>query len=268
MPGVAARTPAISPRRTGRAVHADSCDITPDTACRFITGRFGVVAIARRAARMCLTAERSVTRSVVIGNDHWHRRTDMTMARSSILRSRSPGARGVCGHCGVLATSGVVRRLTRRARPQRRCRRIAEDPGDRLPRREPARLAAGALDDLAAAVWVQGYDAAWLGGDWRTLGRRLAADVALLSPELEVWLAGRRAVLTHLRAMMRGARVHEYNATDLKGLSSGPVGIISYRWQLDWTRARRRRQSLGRDLLVLRSAAGEWQLLRRLPLRS
>lgn len=114
---------------------------------------------------------------------------------------------------------------------------------------------------------MQRFDAAWLGGDWRTLERRLAADVALLSPDLEVWLAGRRAVLTHLRAAMRGAQVHEYNATDLRGLCSGPLGVISYRWQLDWSRARRRRQSSGRALLVLRAAAGEWQLLRRMPLR-
>lgn len=114
---------------------------------------------------------------------------------------------------------------------------------------------------------MQRYDAAWLGCDWRSLEDQLATDVALLSPELKVWLAGRRAVLTHLRAAMRGRQVHEYNATDLRGRSCGALGIISFRWQLDWSFGHERRQSSGRDLLVLRTSAGGWQLLRRLPLR-
>jgi len=136
-----------------------------------------------------------------------------------------------------------------------------------VPRGEPPDPVPGALDDLAAAVWLQAYDAAWLGCDWTALERQLAADVALLSPELRVWLAGRRAVLAHVRAMMRGAQVHEYNATDLTGRSMGAIGIISYRWQLDWTFEHKRRQNSGRDVLVLRAAPGGWQLLRRLPLQ-
>jgi Domain of unknown function (DUF4440) len=140
-------------------------------------------------------------------------------------------------------------------------------PREPAPRSAPAGFVPGALDDLAAAVWVQGYAAAWLGCDWRTLERRLAADIALLSPDLKVWLAGRRAVLTHLRATMRGSEVHEYNATDLRGRSCGVIGIISYGWQLDWTFQHRRRQSSGRALLVLRATPYGWQLVRCLPLR-
>jgi len=135
------------------------------------------------------------------------------------------------------------------------------------PRSEPAGFVPGVLDDLAAAVWVQGYAAAWLGCDWRRLARRLAGDVALLSPDLKISLAGRRAVLTHLRATMRGAQIHEYNATDLRGRSSGAIAIISYGWQLDWTFRRERRQTSGRDILVLRATPSGWQLVRRLPLR-
>lgn len=130
--------------------------------------------------------------------------------------------------------------------------------------------APGELDDLAAAVWLQAHDAAWLGRDWTALEQQLAPDVALLSPELRVWLAGRRAVLAHLRAMMQGAWVHEYNATDLRGRSSGAIGIVSYGWQLDWTFDHRRRQNSGRELLVLRAApaCGGWQVLRRMPLQT
>lgn len=132
----------------------------------------------------------------------------------------------------------------------------------------PAATAAHRLDDLAAAVWLQAYDAAWLGSDWPQLERRLAPDVALLSPDRRVWVAGRRAVLVHLRALLRGAQVHEYNATGLRGRSSGNIGIISHRWQIDWTRAHKRGQSTGHDVLVLRAAPGGWQLLRRLPVAS
>jgi Domain of unknown function (DUF4440) len=126
----------------------------------------------------------------------------------------------------------------------------------------------GVLDDLAAAVWVQVYDAAWLGRNWRQLQRHLAADVALLSPGRRVAVVGRRAVLAQMRATLRDAQVHEYNATDLKGRSSGGIGIISYRWQLDWTVGDRRQQLSGRDVLVLRAAATGWQLLRRVPVET
>lgn len=181
------------------------------------------------------------------------------------------GTRRVCACCDVSAArAGVSQRLARRARPQRRCREIGRAAAagrERTRCDQPAAgFVPGLLDDLSAAVWLQGYDAAWLGCDWPALERRLAADVALLSPGLKVRLAGRRAVLTHLRARMRGAQVHEYSATDLRGRSAGAIGIISYGWQLDCTVGHQRRRISGRDLLVLRATPGGWQLLRRLPL--
>jgi ketosteroid isomerase-like protein len=124
------------------------------------------------------------------------------------------------------------------------------------------------LDDLAAAVWVQAYDAAWLGRDWTTLERCLAPDIALMSPAFTTAIVGRDAVLAHLRAMMCGVQIHEYNATDLKGHSSGAVGVITYRWQLDWTVDRARRPLSGRDILVLRAASESWQLMWRVQVRA
>jgi Domain of unknown function (DUF4440) len=126
----------------------------------------------------------------------------------------------------------------------------------------------GDLDDLAAAVWVRAFDAAWLGRDWTTLEGRLAPDIALMSPAFMTDIVGRDAVLAHLRAMMCGVQIHEYNATDLKGHSSGPVGIITYRWQLDWTVDHKRRPVSGRDILVLRAVNGSWQLMWRVQLRA
>jgi ketosteroid isomerase-like protein len=148
----------------------------------------------------------------------------------------------------------------------------SEDCGGELVRRtsvselvpvsKAARTAGSAtLDDLAAAVWVQAYDAAWLGRDWRALERCFAPDVVLTSPAFTSSIAGREAVLAHMRAMMSGVRVHEYNATDLKGHSSGAVGVITYRWQLDWTAERERRAISGRDILMLRASADDWQLV-------
>jgi ketosteroid isomerase-like protein len=129
-----------------------------------------------------------------------------------------------------------------------------------------AQPVAGVLDDLAAARWIQSYDAAWLGRDWSRLERYLAADVALLTAAPAVSIAGRRAVLEHLRSRLWGVEVHEYNTTDLRGRAAGDIGIISYRWQLEWTIGHRRQQLAGRDVLVLRATAAGWQLLRRLPL--
>ena len=77
-----------------------------------------------------------------------------------------------------------------------------------------------------------------------------------------------RLVLAHLRAAMCGAAVHEYNATDLRGHASGATGVISYRWQLDWTVEGERRASSARDILVLRAELPGWQLVWRAQVRS
>ncbi len=132
----------------------------------------------------------------------------------------------------------------------------------------PHGLRRNGLDDLAAAVWVQAFDAAWLGQDWSTLERYFAPEVAVLLADFTTTVAGRAAVLNHFRAMMSAAQVHEYNATDLTGYSSGDTGFVCYRWQLDWTVDGKRRPSSGRDILVLRSMEEGWQLAWRAQVRS
>src|SRR5579862_6923655 len=91
----------------------------------------------------------------------------------------------------------------------------------------------GVLDDLAAAVWVQAYDAAWLRQHWRALEQCFAPDVVMMLAGSTNAVTGRAAVLAHIREMMTGSVVHEYNATELKGHASGATGVITYRWQLD-----------------------------------
>lgn len=124
------------------------------------------------------------------------------------------------------------------------------------------------LDDLGAAVWVQAYDAAWLGQEWTQLARRLDPDVNFVSHGFSSLLVGRAAVIANLRETMSRARVHEYNATDLTGYCSGHVGVIHYRWQLDWTVEDERCAITGRDVLVLRAVHGEWLLVWRAQIRA
>ena len=117
------------------------------------------------------------------------------------------------------------------------------------------------LDDLAAARWVQAYDAAWLGQDWESLASRLAPNVEFVVPSLAGMLMGSPAVLASLRDAMSRMVIHEYNATDLTGYDHGPVGIIMYRWQLDCTANHQRVKSTGRDVLVLRAVGDRWLLV-------
>jgi ketosteroid isomerase-like protein len=126
----------------------------------------------------------------------------------------------------------------------------------------------GILDDLAAAVWVQAYDAAWLGKDWATLEKLFAPDAAVVLPGFSATVLGPAPILDNLREIFGGAQIHEYNATDLKGHSSGPVGVIHYRWQLDWTVDEKRRAISGRDILVLRSMPEGWLLVWRAQIRA
>ena len=124
------------------------------------------------------------------------------------------------------------------------------------------------LDDLAAALWVQDYDAAWLGQDWERLQQRLAPDVQFVASDFSTTVVGRSAVLANIQEVMRDATIHEYNATDLTGYDSGPVGVIRYRWQLDCTIQHERRQTMGHDVLVLRAAKDYWELTWRAQFRA
>jgi uncharacterized protein DUF4440 len=139
-------------------------------------------------------------------------------------------------------------------------------PNSRSPDVHAAREP-GVLDDFAAAIWVQAYDAAWLGQNWMALEKCFAADAAMITGSANP-VTGREAVVAYIRKMMTGAVVHEYNATDLKGHASGATGVITYRWQLDWTVGGQRRATSGRDILVLRSVRESWQLVWRAQVRS
>ncbi len=136
-------------------------------------------------------------------------------------------------------------------------REFGDTPDSRSPQKQPIPVF---LDDVQAAVWVRVYDAAWLGRKWDILEALFTSDITLVSTELVQPLVGRTAVLDHLRDTMSRAHVHEYNTTDLKGYTSGSVGIITYRWQLDWSADGERRSGSGRDILVLQPASGDWQL--------
>jgi Domain of unknown function (DUF4440) len=116
------------------------------------------------------------------------------------------------------------------------------------------------LNDSTGAAWVQAYNVAWLGRRWSGLEKMLAPDITLMSTNFAQAIVGREAVLNYLRALMQRTYVHEYAVADLKGYTSGSVGIITYRWQLDRTVARERRSGAGRDILVLKSEASGWQL--------
>jgi hypothetical protein len=116
------------------------------------------------------------------------------------------------------------------------------------------------LDDFRASTWVQAYDSAWLGSRWTTLEQMLERDVTLMSTDFARSIRGRDAVLQHLRAMRVRTEIHEHTITALKGYTSGSVGIITYRWQLDWTVDRERRSGAGRDILVLQPSVKGWRL--------
>ena len=134
----------------------------------------------------------------------------------------------------------------------------------------PTTAAAPLLDDLAAAIWVQAYEAAWLGRKWERLHPLLAPEVEFVVPGAPEPIVGNSPVVAALREKMMNVRIHEYNATDLKGYGFGSVGVVTYRWQLDWTpcESAERTQCTGRDVLVLRAAAQSWLLVWRGQFRS
>jgi hypothetical protein len=116
------------------------------------------------------------------------------------------------------------------------------------------------LEDSTAARWVDAFDAAWLGSRWTELATLLERDVTLTSTDFSRSIVGRDAALRHLRAQRGRTQIHEHVVTDLRGYTSGRIGIITYRWQRDWTVDCERRSGAGRDILVLQPAASGWRL--------
>jgi hypothetical protein len=117
------------------------------------------------------------------------------------------------------------------------------------------------LDDWAAARWLQVCDAACIGEDWPRLERCLAQDVRLLPRDETAALVGRAAVVANMRKRAEQIRMHDYNAIEVTGSSSGPVGVIECRWQLECAEEPRDGAATGRDVLVLRAAEHGWELV-------
>ena len=136
-----------------------------------------------------------------------------------------------------------------------------ETPDGRGGRALNAGAGMARFDDLVAAEWVHHYDAAWLGRDWARVRESLAEEVEFLAADFASPLVGRTAVLDGLRTFMQRVQVHEYNATDLKSHRSGPVAVVTYRWQMEWSAGEAHRSSSGRDVLVLRHESGDWRLV-------
>jgi hypothetical protein len=116
------------------------------------------------------------------------------------------------------------------------------------------------LDDSTAATWVDAFDAAWLGSRWTELETLLERYVTLTSSDFSRSIVGRDAALRHLRVQRARTQIHEHAVADLRGYTSGRIGIITYRWQRDWTVDRERRSGAGRDILVLQPSSKGWRL--------
>jgi hypothetical protein len=117
------------------------------------------------------------------------------------------------------------------------------------------------LDNLAAARWVEAYNAAWVGRDWVSLASYLAPGVEFVVPALGDTLSGRPAIIATLRDSLANVVIHEYDTTNLAGHDHGSVGVITYDWQLDSSIGQQHIQSTGRDVLVLSATAGQWLLV-------
>jgi hypothetical protein len=116
------------------------------------------------------------------------------------------------------------------------------------------------LEDATAAAWVDAFDAAWLASHWTELETLLERDVTLASTDFSRSIVGRHAALRHLRAQRARTQIHEHAVADLRGYTSGRIGVITYRWQRDWTVDRERRSGAGRDILVLQPSLDGWRL--------
>ena len=114
---------------------------------------------------------------------------------------------------------------------------------------------------LTAASWLQEYNSAWLDGRWPELETLLASDVEFAMLGAGRVLSGRSEVVAMLRRRYARLAIHDFSATELGTRRVGGIGIVSYRWYMDWHDSQTLTREYGHTAIGLRLLQHPWKAL-------
>jgi hypothetical protein len=136
--------------------------------------------------------------------------------------------------------------------------------GPRLGRAAPAVdhvRDGGAWTPLTGASWLQAYNSAWLDGRWPELESLLASDVEFAMLGAGRVVSGRTEVVAMLRRRYARLAIHDFSATELGARRVGGIGIVSYRWCMDWHDSQTLTREFGQTAIGVRLLEHPWKAL-------
>jgi hypothetical protein len=120
---------------------------------------------------------------------------------------------------------------------------------------------AGTWVPLTAAAWLQAYNSTWLDGRWPELETLLATDVEFALLGVGRVVAGRSEVVAMLRRRYARLAIHDFSATELDVRQVGGIGIVAYRWYMDWHDSQNLTREFGRTAIGVRLLQQPWKAL-------
>ncbi len=120
---------------------------------------------------------------------------------------------------------------------------------------------AGEWSALAAATWLQDFNCAWLRGRWSSLESLLCPDVEFTALGSGRIVCGRAEVVGMFRRRYAHLDIHEFSATEVEARRMAAIGILQFRWSVDWNESLERVRRFGRTTIGLRLLEQPWKAL-------
>ncbi|MBS0395760.1 MAG: nuclear transport factor 2 family protein [Proteobacteria bacterium] len=119
----------------------------------------------------------------------------------------------------------------------------------------------GEWSPLAAATWLQDFNSAWLRGRWSNLENLLCPDVEFTTLGSARMVSGRTEVVGMFRRRYSRLDIHEFSATEVEARRLGAIGILQFRWFVDWHESMERVRRFGCTTIGLRLLERPWKAL-------
>jgi ketosteroid isomerase-like protein len=110
----------------------------------------------------------------------------------------------------------------------------------------------------AAAATMRRINRAWLDGQVNDLAPLVHPEIVMVFPGFSGQVQGRNEFIAGFSDFCQNAKIHEFREDDFRVDVAGDTAVISFRYEMVYTRSGGRFRSTGRDLWVFQSQGGAW----------
>jgi ketosteroid isomerase-like protein len=110
----------------------------------------------------------------------------------------------------------------------------------------------------SAAAAMRQINQAWLTGRVEDLAPLVHSEIVMVVPDFAGKIQGRERFLAGFRDFCQSAAIHEFQEQDRQVDVAGNTAVITFRYEMVYTRSGERYRANGRDLWVLERQEGAW----------